>query len=105
MPKGARGSRGKSRGPSNRISIGFRIVQAPPGTTREDVKQVLTHSILGDYSLPNGQYSLPEGWLVDVGWANGDNDTKWDEWQNAMIDSSTYSRGWDKLMLRRLENY
>ncbi len=100
MPKGDRGSRGKSRGKPRYVRLAIRAVQAPKGFTREKLRDVLIDSIYTD------DYALPRGLIVEVGWSNHrDRDMKWDEWRNAMIDSAVYGSGWDRLMLRYLDNF
>lgn len=97
MPKGKRGSRGKSKGRANRVQLGIKVRRVPAGTTREDVRAALLESLYRD------DYRLPEGWIIQISWSNNGGKTrKYDEWQNALIDSLTGGRGWDGLMERYL---
>lgn len=100
MPKGPRGSRGKSKGRRNPVRIGLRVLSAPKGTTRDQMRQLLLDSLDAE------GYELPEGYEVEITWSNNrGKTTRADEWQNALIDSSTYGRGWDGLMRHYLTAY
>ncbi len=102
MPKGARGTRGKSKGKPNPIRLGIKIIAAPPGTTKDEIREVLKESI----SDRRHRYKLPPGYQAQVAWSNhGPENMKYDDWTNALIDSSTYGRGWDKLLLNYLDTH
>lgn len=98
MPKGGRGSRGKSKGAPNKVKLGIHFIKVPDGATKEQVRAVLRKSV---YSK---KYKLPAGYEVSITWSNdGGKTTREDEWTNAMIDSGVNGRGWDKIVLRRLK--
>lgn len=100
MPKGNRGSRGKSKGRRRAVRLGLRVIAAPKGTTRDQMRQILLDSIELE------SYELPEGFEIQITWSNdGGKTTRSDEWSNALIDSSTYGRGWDGLMRHYLTAY
>lgn len=98
MPKGARGSRGKSKGRPNPVRVKVQALRAPRNLSRAAFGQVLRESIA------HPQYELPDGYEVAILWSN-DGGKTWrsDEWTNALIDSATYGRGWDNLVLRYLD--
>lgn len=83
--------KGKSKGRPARLSLRITIESVPPGTTRRAMREVLLASVR------SGRYDLPAGWIATLHWRNN---AEWrrDEWTNAMIDSSAYSRGWDKVI-------
>ena len=107
MPKGARGSRGKSKGRPNYVRLQYRVVEAPEDVlrmSREDARD-LTRQVLID-SVNDPDFALPEGWVVEIGWSNHRGEPlKWDDWTNAMIESSMNGRGWGSLMLNYLTGY
>jgi len=97
MPKGARGSRGQSRGAPHHVQMGIRTLAAPRGWDRDMVKKAIIDSI------DRGDYVLPDGLEISLRWSNSHGEVvKEDEFTNAMIDSGTNGRGWDKLVLKRL---
>ena len=98
MPKGDRGSRGKSKGRPNKVKLGIHFIAVPKGTTKEEARAVLRKS------ARSTTYKLPAGYEVSITWSNdGGKTTREDEWTNAMIDSSINGRGWDKIVLKRLK--
>ena len=93
MPKGKRGRRKRTP-----VRIKPQVLAVPKGTTRKRLIEVLRDSI----SDPG--YSLPDGFEIEISWSNDRGKTwKTDEWSNALIDSSTYGRGWDGLMSKYLD--
>ena len=93
MPKGKRGKRKRTP-----VRIKPEVIAVPKGTTRRRLIEVLRESIT------NPGYSLPTGYVIEIAWTNNRGKTwKSDEWSNALIDSSTYGRGWDGLMSKYLD--
>lgn len=89
MPKGRRGS----KGPSHNLIIGIRSITAPTGTSAYQRLMTLLEA------AQSGDYRLPDGWSAEIHWSNNGGKTwRRDDFTNAMIDSSTYSRGWDARM-------
>lgn len=100
MPKGNRGSRGKSKGRSNYVRLAIRTLQAPRGMTKDKLREILADSI------DSGDYALPEGLIVELGWSNNrSGPLRYDEWSNAMADSGDNGRGWDRLLLNYLDTH
>lgn len=98
MPKGDRGSRGRSKGRPNYVRLKIKVEAAPPGMTKDKLRDKLKESILF------GHQPLEEGLKVLIGWSNHrDGDLKWDEFNKANIESSQNSRGWDALVLNYLD--
>jgi hypothetical protein len=100
MPKGARGSRGKSKGKPNPVRLGIEVIKAPVGITKQSFNNVLIKSI------DTADKKLPKGFIVKIRWSNdGGKTTRSDEWSNALIDSATYGRGWDELLKSFLRSH
>lgn len=98
MPKGNRGSRGKSKGRPNFVRLAIRVNKAPRGMTKNKLRDLLKESIM------LGHKPLQEGLEVEIGWSNQrSGELKWDEFNKANIESSENSRGWDTLVLSYLD--
>lgn len=96
MPKGARGKKKPAA-----LELKIRPIRVPRGTTRGDIKQRLLDSIR------RGDYKLPTGWIIQIGWNNHPSrpdQMKFDEWENAMADSTQGGRGWDTVVSNFIRN-
>lgn len=78
------------------VWFNIHITRIPKGLAWEEIKGRLKDSIRNQ----EGNYALPRGWDVQVGWKNKEEaDMKWGEWSQELALSAASSSGFEKALI------